>query len=160
MKRIILKGKHGVDKFALVDDEDFDKLNQWQWYCSTYGYAVRHAPTNNGKRNTIWMHRLILNPPKNRQIDHRDRNRLNNQKSNIRICSNSQNNMNKRTQRNNTTGYKGIYIKHGFNIHARIIKDQTVIHLGRFPDKISAAKAYDKKAKELFGEFARLNFPD
>jgi hypothetical protein len=158
MKKIALSGKRGVGKFALVDDEDFEWLNQWKWHyqpSEENGYATR---LDMKTHKTILMHRLILNCPRGKETDHRDTVGLNNQRYNLRACSRSQNEWNKNRQSNNTSGFKGVsFYDNRYN--ARIQKNKSPIYLGRFVDPESAAKAYDAKAKELFGDFARLNFP-
>lgn len=151
------------DKVALVDDEDYDWLNQWKWYICTQkktSYVLRIK-----ERKTILMHRQIMNAQKGELIDHKDGNGLNNQKSNLRKCTRSQNNANRHSF--GSSKYLGVCkATHTDNgkiyiyWHANIKKNQEPICLGIFKSEIDAAKAYDKKAKELHGEFARLNFPD
>src|SRR5437867_12616129 len=90
MKCIELRGKWGKGKYTMVDDADFAWLNQWRWYFDPHnGYVVRRS---NYQR--IYMHRLILNPPKGRIGDHANGNKLDHQRSNLRICTYSQNNAN------------------------------------------------------------------
>lgn len=108
----------------------------------------------------MYMHRFITNCPFGMEIDHRDGNKLNNQKCNLRICTPTQNKRNIKKQSNNKAGYKGVSYFGNKYIRATISINRKQIHLGFFPDLITAAKAYDKKAKELFGEFAYLNFPE
>jgi hypothetical protein len=145
-------------KYAIIDDEDFTFLNQWKWYCSSSGYANRSIRLGaGGKKKIIHMHRLISNCPSGQQVDHRDLNRLNNQKSNLRICNQSQNEMNKNIRRDNTTGYRGISLNGNKYIRARINVGGRQIHLGYFPDLISAAQARDTATKKYFGEFTRVN---
>lgn len=87
-------------KIALIDDEDFEAINEFKWYANkhrnTY-YALRHLPINSSKK-LCYMHRVIMKSPTRKQIDHIDGNGLNNQKSNLRICTGSQNQQN-RTKR-------------------------------------------------------------
>lgn len=150
-------------KFALVDDEDYEYLNQWKWYAKphrdTY-YAERNIrPVKGGNQIQIRMHRQIVNAPDSVLVDHKDRNGLNNQRHNLRQCSNSQNRRNSKLQINNTSGYKGV-CKDGNWYRARIVIDGKRVSLGYFPDPIDAAKAYDSAAKVHYGEFALLNFPE
>jgi hypothetical protein len=151
-------------KFALVDDEDYDILSQSHWCARTDGtnwYAERHAKKD-GRWTMLKMHREILNCPSNREVDHKDGDGLNNQKSNIRICFHRQNGANRKRQSDNQSGYKGVYVDtwHGYNyIRAAIIVSGKKIHLGRFKDFISAAIAYDNAAIKHYGEYAKLNFP-
>lgn len=109
MKKIALtKGK-----FAIVDDEDFEWLNQWKWYSSDNGYATRRVYIkNSGRKNqkcyTIKMHRLINNTPNNLFTDHINQDKLDNRRHNLRTVDKSLNGINREKQQNNTSGYKGI----------------------------------------------------
>ncbi|MBE3141489.1 MAG: HNH endonuclease [Thermoplasmata archaeon] len=111
----------------------------------------------NKPHGTIWMHRLIINTPKGMETDHHDHNTLNNQKYNLRIASRQQNAANQKISTNNKSGYKGVYFYNG-RYMASIRHNGKSITIGRFNNSIDAAKAYDKKARELFGEYAKTNF--
>ncbi len=156
MKRISLT----QGKFALVDDEDFERINQYKWYAGknkrTY-YAGRHFCS----RTTIRMHRVIMNAPKGMEVDHRDGNGLNNCKGNLRFCTQSQNQQNQQALQGGTSLYKGVssHTKDK-KWRACITLNSKTYYLGNFYNEIKAALAYDEKAKELFGEFAYLNFPE
>jgi len=105
------------------------------------------------------MHRFILNAPRHKLVDHIDGNGLNNRKANLRLCNHSQNAWNRRPNSGCHSKYKGVYWnKDKKKWHATISKSYKRIHLGYFDNEIEAARAYDKKAKEFFGEFAYLNF--
>src|SRR3990167_4081188 len=97
-------------KFVLVDDEDFEWLNQYKWYCqkalSNRFYARGQAGKN---KKTIFMHRFILNINDKRRIDHMNGDSLDNRKSNLRICTQQQNLFNKKMYKNNKSGYKGVW---------------------------------------------------
>lgn len=143
-------------KFALVDDANLEWLNQWKWYAgknraSGIFYAKRSA-----KRGKILMHRAILNAKPKQEVDHRDGNSLNNCRDNLRFVTAGQNAMN-RHRVVGVSRYKGVS-RHRAKWRACIEKDKKGIHIGYFDLEIEAAKAYDLKAKELFGEFARPNF--
>jgi hypothetical protein len=105
--------KLSQNKFAIVDNEDFDWLNQWKWHINNYGYAVRlqYVGKINGKYKyeSVLMSRLIMNAPEEMEVDHIDRNPLNNTKYNLRIVTHQQNNFNKPKNKNNTSGFKGVY---------------------------------------------------
>lgn len=146
-------------KVALVDDEDFETLNQFKWYANKIGnafYAMRNKLDGKEKRRySVFMHRIIMNTPKSMDTDHCDRDGLNNQKSNLRICNRQQNQRNQR-QKGEFIGVS--WYKYGQKWRAWITIDNKQKHLGYFEDPIVAAKARDVAAKEYFGEFANLNF--
>lgn len=159
MKRIKLT----QGKFAIVDDDKYKWLNQWKWYAIkgvTTWYVTRVVSVN-GKSRTIIMHRLILGLKHGdgKNTDHINHNGLDNRCCNIRICTNRQNQRNKRKWRPKTTSkYKGVSWYGAENRwQAYITTDEKQIGLGHFDTELEAAKAYNNKALELFGEFACLN---
>jgi len=150
---------------ALVDDADFEWLSLFSWHArlnkttNSY-YAFTHIRVPGGKFKKTGMHHVIMFPPWGMVIDHKDHNTLNNQRSNLRLATRSQNNQNHRIRSNNTSGYNGVHFDKSTRKYISIVKSKgKAYYLGLFTDKVEAAKAYDKKAKELFGEFACLNFP-
>ena len=160
MKRIKLT----QGKFALVDDADFEWLSQWKWvshkHRSTF-YAMRHNE-NWSKTEFIGMHREILGLKRGdgKLGDHRNRNGLDNRRSNLRICTGAENLQNRGKTKNNTSGYKGVsWHKQNKYWVAQLHKNGKHIHAGCYKDKITAARAYDIAAIQYFGEFAYLNFP-
>lgn len=147
-------------KFAIVDDEDFELVSQYKWYYHQ-GYAVTHGGQH-PNQFTLSMHRLILNKGfGNRDYtDHINGNKLDNRRANLRICTNAQNCRNRTINTNNTSGYKGVsWNKANKKWTAYIKLNWKLVFLGNFVNKEDAAIAYDKAAQELYGEFARLNFP-
>jgi hypothetical protein len=107
------------------------------------------------------MHRLIMGEPPAAMIDHRDGDGLNNSRANLRICTPSQNQQNRKHQALNTSGYRGVtYHKRLARWQAQLGHDGRKHYLGVFHNPIDAARAYDLKAVEHFGEFANLNFPE
>lgn len=141
---------------ALVDDEDFEYLNQWNWYVSRSGYAVR---THGIFRKTILMHRLISNTPDGYETDHIDRNRLNNQKNNLRVCTVSENQHNKGMNSDNKSGYKGVsWDAKNNKWRASIRYNNKTYNAGRYETAEEAAGAYDEMAVKLHGNFASTNF--
>lgn len=144
---------------ALVDDEDFEELNNFTWHAHrrkgyTF-YAVRWVAGGQGSR--IKMHQQILRMP---YVDHKDGDGLNNQRSNLRGCNHSQNLMNQRAQAGRSSQYKGVYHYRTNRAHpwaAYITVNKRRIYLGYHSTEKDAARAYNAKAVELFGEFARLN---
>ena len=160
MKRIILT----QGKFAIVDDIDFRKVSRIKWRAvkgkgnATF-YAV-HMFYNNGKPYEIRMHRFILNVPDNMLTDHRDFNGLNNRRNNLRICNHQQSQQHRRGQKikNRTSDFKGVsYRTKNGKWQAQIKHNYKSIWIGEYDNEIDAAKAYDQKAIELFGEFAYTN---
>ena len=146
-------------KFAIIDTADYGRVSQYNW-CAVQDDRCWYANTFKKDGTTLSMHRLITNAPKGIVVDHINHNGTDNRKSNLRLCTNSQNQQNRRPTRGSSSIYKGV---HWCNFHkkfrARITHNGERLHLGYFDSEIDAAKAYDKKALELFGEFAYLNFP-
>jgi hypothetical protein len=151
-------------KFALVDDEDFDWLNQYKWTAVLnrhVWYAVRFIKTGNSKRKCILMHRLVLDAPDGTPVDHINGNGLCNCRRNLRTCTPRENSYNRNKNNDNVTGYKGVHwIKRVKRFGSTIGCNGKKIWIGYFKTAKDAARAYDKKAKELFGDFALLNFPE
>lgn len=148
---------------TVVDDWNFDFLNQWKWLSlwskDAQGYyAVRWDYVNN-KRMMIYMHRVIMKTPDGMKTDHIDGDTLFNLECNLRICTHSENMRNRGKNKNNKSGYKGVYWdSHAGKYRSRIMYNKKIIYLGLYDDPIEAAMAYDEKARELHGEFAGLNF--
>jgi hypothetical protein len=151
-------------QFALVDDEDYERVNQFKWYYIMMNkntglcYARRHMNIS-GKDNIVYLHRFILGISNGKsKIDHKDGNGLNNQRSNIRISTHGQNLLNRGSQTGASSKYKGVCFEN-FTKSYRMqitIKGKTI--RSRFKNEIEAAKEYDRLAKILHGEFANLNF--
>jgi len=139
----------------LVDEEDFDYLSQRAWHVNFDGHAQSSGPRDcNGKQSPVKMHRVIMKvtDPKV-HVDHKNLNKLDNRKSNLRLCNPSQNQANIRVHTRNKAGLKGVrrrkdkyeaYIWHGKSLY-----------LGTFSTKEAAHEAYVKAAIKYFGEFAR-----
>ena len=105
------------------------------------------------------MHRLILKAEKGQVCDHINHNGLDNRRKNLRLCTNSQNFGNQRKRPNKSSIYKGVcFYKRDSKWQVGIECNYKKYYLGRFDNEIEAAKVYDKKAAELFGEFAYTNF--
>jgi len=151
-------------KVALVDDEDLEWLSQWKWHAHQGGgtfYAARHTPRDpkTGEQSTVYMHRVVLDAELGTQVDHINANGLDNQRANLRLCSNAQNHMNQR-KRYGTSQWKGVsWQKQHAKWRADIKLNGKKIHLGYSNDEADAARAYDDRARVLFGQYARLNFP-
>ena len=146
-------------KFALVDKQDFKRINQYKWHIfSQKGYAVRDKVVN-GKKKKISMHRYIMKPPKEMEVDHINGNVLDNRRKNLRICTHQQNCSNRKgiNKLRGFTKRKDKFLKKPYC--ARIMVNYKNLYLGYYATPEEAAKTYDKAAKKYFGEFAQLNFP-
>jgi hypothetical protein len=143
-------------KVAKVSNHRFESLNQWKWHYH-HGYAVRNVYAKK-KYKTIFMHREILMPPEGMECDHINGDTLDNQDENLRPCTHAQNMGNKGAYTNNTNQYKGVYKRKNKNYwEAQIRVSGKKVYIGLFYNAIEAARAYNKAARELFGDFARLN---
>ena len=146
-------------RVALVDDEDFVELNEFKWYANKMRGNTYYAVRNISPRKAIRMHRVILGAISGQEVDHIDHNGLNNQRENIRLCSRAQNQMNQQKQKNTSSQFKGVsWHKQDKKWRTRITHRGQEIFLGLFKNERVAARTYDKKARELFGEFAKTNF--
>jgi len=134
---------------AIVDAADYGFLARRTWRLAK-GYATTRI---NGK--LVFMHRHILKPGEGELVDHRNGDKLDNRRSNIRVC-NSQDNARNRFAVTGKSRFKGVRNDRGI-WRAQIKIDQVTIHLGCFDTELSAAKAYDKAALLHFGEFAKTN---
>jgi len=156
--RFILTGQTRSDAIRkekiMVDDSDFEELNKYNWQLSNFNAVVRHVK---GEKQ-VQLHRMVMKAPLGIEIDHIDGNRLNNQKSNLRFATSSQNKMNRGPRKDNHSGYKGVSWHKQINKWtSRIQIGNTYKHLGLFENIIEAVKAYNNAALKFHGEFAWLN---
>ena len=158
--KLIPLSRPGV--FALVDDDDFERLNAHTWTAQLRETGDFHAARYHGTK-WIYMHHEILPYRTGYIIDHRDGNGLNNTRHNLRYATKQQNAWNSRKRAGTLSRFKGVsrsrqtpqrpwraYIQ---------TPDKRYKHLGLYLTETEAAEAYDRKAQELFGPYARLNFP-
>lgn len=150
MKEVKLTNSEQV---ALVDDQDYDTVNLYKWYLRDgYVYAT-HIPN-------LALHNYILGQASVLKTDHKDCDKLNNTRSNLRYATNSQNKANGGMYKCNTTGYKGVtWRTERGTYRAQIRKNNKLTIIGTYHNIDEAARAYDRKAIEFFGEFANTNFP-
>jgi hypothetical protein len=145
--------------FAMVDAADFELVNQYKWCASRSGRGNKFYAVRMNKGKLQGMHRFLMNPPEGMVTDHIDGNSLDNRRGNMRNCTQQQNNYSTR-QRPGRSGCVGVTPNaKGDKWVARIRKDGEETYLGTFVDKQEAVRVRDRKAAELFGEFACLNPP-
>jgi hypothetical protein len=143
--------------FAIVDAADFEGLSRYNWR-ATGGDSSYACCEIGGKK--VYMHRLIMNPPAGMVVDHINGNRWDNRRGNLRVCTQAENLRNSRKSRG-TSRFKGVFWDAVRRKWRAIIRYQgKTVHLGRFSDEVKAARAYDRAAVKLFGQYARLNFPE
>ena len=150
---------------AMVDDEDYDLIKDKYWKYHK-GYAIWRNKKN-GQCKDVPMHRFIIEVPEGFVADHINRNPLDNTRANLRIATKSQNQANKPPKASKAkTKFKGVHFDDNRVLSkwlALIKMNNKTIYIGSYTSEIEAALAYDKKALELYGEFAWLNskhFPD
>lgn len=146
------------DRVALVDADDLAPLRQYRWILLG-AYVVRQQRTRAGATTLIYIHRQLLAARPWEVVDHDDRNPLNNQRSNLVLCSQSENLAKRPSPR--AGGHRGVYLeRRGGRWRAQISVGGKNTYLGTRPTPELAARLYDQAARQAFGRFARLNFPD
>lgn len=155
---VLVKSKAHGDVLVLIDESDSWAV-KYNWYINMMGHGkLRVMAYFNGK--VVYLHRLLLDFPKG-VVDHINGNPLDNRRCNLRATTQTNNVRNSAPHKDRKSKYKGTCYQADRGKWAVYIRmNGKSKFLGRFTDEISAAKAYDKKAKELFGEYAWLNFPE
>ena len=153
---IPVKSKTHGEHFVFIDGEDFDKVKFYTWGISKHDNILYAYTKIKGK--FVHLHRLLLNFPRT-PIDHKNGCSLDNRRENLRTCTTSENSMNQKKQSRITSSiYKGVYFhKQRQKYTARIKLNKKIRHIGYFENEHDAGEAYNKKAIELFGDFALLN---
>lgn len=157
MKEILLTRGY----VALVDDDDYERVMRFKWSTHVTSAGCVYAANSTAAREcgSRLLHRFILNAAPGVEVDHKNRNGLDCRKSNMRLASRGQNSRNIGLTRKNKSGHKGVCWDKGRGLWAAAVRHNGKnIFIGRFSDKAEAARAYDRKAIELQGEFACLNF--
>ena len=147
--------------FVLLDEADLERAAAFSWTATPQDkVAMGHYACTHIAGRTVYMHRWLLEAPKGRQVDHINRDGLDNRRANLRLCNQSQNNANAQRLLGRS-GLRGVYWDSQYQKWAAAIwingKER---RLGRFADKFHAARIRDAAAKEAYGEFATLNFPE
>lgn len=157
MKTIHVINRKGQSFDILVDDEDFAFVSQASWYCTKNGNNY-YAANDSFFGKKTYMHRLVSNASKGKDVDHINGNSLDNRKQNLRICTRQQNICNAKKGVDCTSQYIGVSWDKSRNLwRVAIMFSRRSIYLGRFKIERDAATAYNEAAAKLFGEFARLN---
>lgn len=164
MKRIDISTPKYPNTFTIVDDIDYDELSGYKWSVRKRGYVfyARRTTSSIGGLKPFWllMHRVIMNALKGQDVDHRSGDGLDNRRDNLRFCTNSQNQQNRKKIKGSSR-FKGVsWSKSSKKWQVHITLNKKVYYLGCRKSEIESALLYDAKARELFGEFAFLNFPD
>ena len=155
MKKIKLPN----NKLTLVDDSDYEFLNQWRWH-DYDGYVARTLYLGGGRKNArykmVKMHRVIMANPEGYQIDHINGDKYDNRRCNLRLATNSQNQMNKKVPKNCSSGVTGVrWKKQADKWSALLIENGKRHHLGYFDTKEDAVSVRKQAEKHYFGEYAK-----
>jgi len=150
------------NEWAIVDDEDFERLMERNWYKNNKGYA--YNPAKKETDDEYLMHRAIMQPEKGLDVHHINHNPMDNRKENLSICTHQENQQSRQKPNGKngappTSSHKGVYHHKNKKYKVTIWKAGKAKHLGYFDNEIDAAKRYDDEARELHKEFAVLNFP-
>lgn len=150
----------GSGRTSLIDADDIPRVGEFAWRLSNAKDRPDYASTSVG-RHQVYLHRFVIDAPDGVIVDHVNRDGLDNRKANLRLATGTLNMANTMRRSDGSSEYKGVKIRHdGKKWCARIQINGKGIHLGSFVTAAEAARAYDAKARELFGEFAVLNFPE
>lgn len=138
--------------FTFIDNEDFESVSKLPWtYASKYAY--------NGVVG--YLHRFLMSPDEGLVVDHINRNPLDNRRNNLRVCTQKENNMNSPSKKTSSSIFKGVsFTTKDRKWVAQIKVGDKNIYLWNFSEEDDAARVYDKKALEVYGDFAFLNFPE
>lgn len=146
---------------AIIDKEDYESVRQFKWRVTEAYNDTFYATTwmrIKGKGRHVYLHRFLMQSPKNKKVSFNNGNSLDCRRENLSILTNSERQLKSRLGKNNSTGYRGVsFNKAAGKYKAYIKKDKKLLYLGLFETAEEAAQTYNEKAKRLFGKFARLN---
>lgn len=149
-------------KVAIIDRADAERVLAYKWRCDRHGRATRSRRAGEGfpRGTSVFLHREIMQPSPGTDVDHINGNSLDNRRCNLRVCVHAENQRNMKRHRDNRSGFKGVdWHTSKSTWRATIYDGSRHRHLGYFATAEDAARAYDVAAREVHGEFARLNFP-
>lgn len=141
----------------IFDSDKYDIVSRYCWWLSAEKYVTTHVIMPNRIKKNLVLHRLVTKCPDDKIVDHINGDPTDNRVCNLRTCNNEQNSYNTKCRKDNALGIKGVRQRPSGKYEVRIQYNGNPIHIGTFDTLSEASDAYDKKALELFGEFARLN---
>ena len=148
-------------RWAIVDTTDYEWLSAYRWFACE-GRGDRCYAATSIRAKVVFMHRFIMQASEGKIVDHIDGNGLNNRRGNLRLCTRLENARNLRPRKGTSSSFAGVYQRRGVpeKWYAAVEAGDEKVYLGPFDDEIEAARARDRKARQLHGEFAYLNFPE
>ena len=164
MPSFTITNRKGQTFEVLFSEEDRELVESRSWFINIQPrtqYVCTHVKQPDGSFKQKKLHQLIMQPPKGMVVDHINHCGTDNRRENLRVCSKHENNMGRNKNAKGSSRYKGVTLHKQTNKwRAQFQVNKKRVGIGYFTSEEEAARAYDSKAKELFGEFAFLNFPE